>query len=227
MVSSHVLKTAAGIKGGHRRIHRSAEAHGLLAEQVMYQLQERVLQELELVFGQLVGLERHLQPSRDDYVVRQLADSEVESLRRQSLTDFSEDTLAIITFCADSNVPLEGVLQPMTLLFGAPTTSPLLSHLGEFQDDLLPPHRVPVYNGRRLFPDPSRRTVMRSWLEKLCASPDTTNAKDTVEAAKMETAFIIRNPRQMLERRIDMAPLAVALWRIRLWDGEGWRAPQG
>jgi hypothetical protein len=222
----------SGMKGGHRRIHRSAEAHGLLGDQVMYQLQERVLQELELVFEKYARLQRD---SWSDHIVHQLSGHEVEDLTKQSRRVLSEDTLAIITFPADSDIPVDAPLPPMALLLSASatlTTMPMLSPLGEFHDDLLPPHRLPVYNGGRLFPDISRRNSLRSWLEKLSAPAEAieskvTNQRRTGDAAKTETAFVIRNPRQILERGVDMVPPAIALWRIRLWDGEGWHAPQG
>ena len=202
----------------------------------MYQLQERVLQELELVFEKFVKLPQHLRSSCDDYIVCGLDDSEMEDLTRQSRRTFGVDTLAIITFPADSDVPLEAPFSPMAQLLPAlatlPTT-PILSSLGESHDDLLPPHRFPVYNSKLLFPDQSRRNALRVWLEKLCSSPNDVkrntaiNQPGAADAAKTPTAFIIRNSRWTLERGVDMAPLAIALWRIRLWDGEGWRAPQG
>lgn len=225
------MDVTSGMKGGHRRIHRFAEAHGLLGDQVMYQLQERVLQELELVFEKYARLQRDSWP---DHIVHQLSGHEVEDLTKQSRRALGEDTLAIITFPTDSDIPVDAPLPPMALLLSASatlTTMPMLSPLGEFHDDLLPPHRLPVYNGGRLFPDPSRRNALRSWLEKLSAPAEAikskvTNQRGTRDAAKTETAFVIRNPRQLLECGVDMVPSAIALWRIRLWDGEGWHAPQ-
>jgi len=195
----------------------------------MYQLQERVLQELELVFEKFVKLPQHLRSSSENHIVRGLDDSEMEDLTSRT---FRVDTLAVITFPVDSDVLLEAPFSPIAQLLPASAT-PILSSLGESHDDLLPPHRFPVYNSKLLFPDRSRRDALRAWLEKICSLPnglkrDTAiNQPGAADAGKMATAFMIRNSRWTLERGVDMAPLAIALWRIRLWDGEGWCAPQG
>lgn len=111
---------------------------------------------------------------------------------------------------------------------------------------ILPQAKVPLYNGLALFPRPEQRA---SCYKLLTAILDTerrarqhAKAKDREdpddesrsrlitkqpargrgkEIQKGSHAFLLRSNAATL-LRADTVPLAIALWRLRLWEGQGW-----
>lgn len=234
--------------GGHRRIHRSAEAHALLAQQVEDQLQERILQELELLLDKLKALPKLVRHRPSTEIVRVLADSEYEQLRNGQVALDGKDNLAIIALPEpldatspatqiQENTPFAGLASS-----GAPAQSsklprPDLSQLDN--NNLLPSHMVPIYQVDRLCPssDNARQSSLLTSLEKLARlqstpqnpHPATQQDADSPHApiriaSSSGHAYLIRNPHQLVSCGVDAAPLAIALWRMRLWNGEGWKS---
>jgi hypothetical protein len=92
---------------------------------------------------------------------------------------------------------------------------------------------VPVYNGLTLFPSRSQRAALH---ERLCAVLRTeshsrhlhTNLahfgnkpKEIKTDDKSSHAFLLCSHASTV-KRADTVPLAIALWRVRMWEGYGW-----
>lgn len=226
--------------GGQRRIHHTAEAHDLLVEQIEHQLRHRVVQELELLLSRYMALPKHLRTSKSSCLVRPLTKSELSDLKQHATLATDTETTAAIFFsqtpqpeCLTSNQLLESLAFFVGPINNEAPTFRASSLTAE--SNLLQPPRIPVYRARRLFPDHTQRDIVRSWLEKLSPrvslrQPDENdvpvlNSDLGKDSTHLDTAYLIRNPRTMLESNIDTTSLAIALWRMRLWDGEGWAPP--
>lgn len=105
----------------------------------------------------------------------------------------------------------------------------------------LPSAKVPLYNGVAAFPSRVQRAALHKALNRILAverkarwrdhgRPDP--ARDSEEQAtkddpwtrgdqKGSHAYIIYSDANTIVRA-DTVPLAIALWRVRLWEGGGW-----
>jgi len=118
---------------------------------------------------------------------------------------------------------------------------------------VLPQHKVPLYNGVSLFPSASQRAALHASLLRLLTierqarykeqawkttivqgsnGPQSAGNEKTNETSssrrdqKSSHAFLIRSNAKTLSRA-DTVPLAIALWRVRIWEGEGWDGIDG
>jgi hypothetical protein len=104
--------------------------------------------------------------------------------------------------------------------------------------NLLPESQIPLYNGVALFPSRSQRAALYSRLNHLLLverraryrpSPNRPNdreeeGKNAVKIQgdeKASHAFLLCSDATTASRG-DVAALAIALWRIRMWEGFGW-----
>ena len=106
--------------------------------------------------------------------------------------------------------------------------------------DYLPSSKVPLYNGLSLFPSRSQRTTLHSRLTRLLSvergaryrehgrpesseTPQSTELRDKWARGdqKGSHAFLLCSDGKTA-MRADMAPTAIALWRVRMWEGAGW-----
>lgn len=234
--------------GGHRRIHKSAEAHALLAQQVEDQLQERILQELGLLLDKLKALPKVVRYGSSAETVRILAEPEYEHLRNEQIAPDDKDSLAIIAFpelpdvASSSKDSRENAPFAVLASSGVPapsSKSPRPVPLQLNSHELLPSPLVPIYQADRLFPssENARRSSLLTRLEKLARLqstpqnplPVTRQGADSPHTPPLVDsssghAYLIRNPHGLVACGVDAAPLAIALWRMRLWNGEGWRS---
>ena len=104
--------------------------------------------------------------------------------------------------------------------------------------------QVPLYNGLSLFPSRSLRLKLYKalqntllverrarWRQKTPShSPYSRHKESTGEASrereKSSHAYLLRSDGNTI-RRADSVPLAISLWRIRMWEGQGWEADLG
>jgi hypothetical protein len=106
--------------------------------------------------------------------------------------------------------------------------------------DYLPPSKVPLYNGLSLFPSRSQRAALHARLNRLLlverraryrehGRPERSEAPRTAELEdkwargdqKASHAYLLCSD-EKTSRRADMAAAAIALWRVRMWEGAGW-----
>ncbi|KZV69844.1 hypothetical protein PENSPDRAFT_464775 [Peniophora sp. CONT] len=103
------------------------------------------------------------------------------------------------------------------------------------------PRQTPLYNGVALFPSRGQRAALHEGLSKLLAVEresrfrehgrdlHVNKTNDSMPARgdeKASHAFIVRSGRSTL-LRADTVPLAIALWRLRMWEGSPWRDNTG
>ncbi|OCH90685.1 hypothetical protein OBBRIDRAFT_581755 [Obba rivulosa] len=147
-----------------------------------------------------------------------------------------------------SNLP---PLPPLSQLYPT-TSEQLLPEDQDDILDVVPGAKTPLYNGVSMFPSPSQRAALHASLSRILqiyraarfkeqqkqasrghtvsasASTDIPEPEqDQISSTKVRGdqkgshAFLIcSNAATVL--RADVAPLAIALWRIRMWEGAGW-----
>ncbi|KAF9509858.1 hypothetical protein BS47DRAFT_1348673 [Hydnum rufescens UP504] len=127
-------------------------------------------------------------------------------------------------------------LRPMPNMWSQdPGASPPESSLPASEPSLSP-HLIPIYNGISLFPDAAQRATLHARLQDLLHSerdsrwseglPQTNSNLERNDRREMKEktsdAYLIRSDALTLARA-DTVPFAIACWRLRMWEGEGWR----
>jgi hypothetical protein len=108
--------------------------------------------------------------------------------------------------------------------------------------DIMSPMKVPLYNGIALFPSKPQRATLHERLSRLLMverrsrwrqhgpiptsvsgddRPVTRRPKDVASPA-----FLLRSGSETV-LRADTVPLAIALWRLRMWEGDSWEGGEG
>ena len=137
--------------------------------------------------------------------------------------------------------------QPATTYQGGPLPLSVMCHVVSPKDyqgfpDVITPMRVPLYNGVTLFPSRTQRAALYEQLCRLLmlerrarwrqhgrTSPtelgnSQTTARRMTRAAS--PAFLLRLGAETV-LRADAAPLAIALWRLRMWESDSWERGEG
>jgi hypothetical protein len=108
--------------------------------------------------------------------------------------------------------------------------------------DVITPMKVPLYNGVTLFPSMVQRAALH---ERLCkvlmverrarwrqhGVVSTSESGDGRPATRClnkvaSPAFLLRSGAETV-LRADTVPLAIALWRLRMWEGDSWESGEG
>lgn len=217
-------------------MHPTSEAHDMLVEQVQNQLEERVVQELEIACRQYISLPVSLR-ALSTGLVRALTDEEAQDMLSKSRLPDDTAQVAMVVFDdekvedspPDSSPPPSpgpfATLLPVHPPLTTPTLTASSSSVNYQKDELLPPQRVPIYRASRIFGDLAHRESARHWLDRFATksiSPAPKSGEDV--GRKPSTAYLLSNPLAMIENKVDVSGVAIALWRLRLWDGDGWTA---
>lgn len=228
-----------------------------------FQLQERLLQELELLSDkstsykgrrkrfqkQVLGLDDSAPSDYDRAILKKLTDKEIAQFWDEGRIPDDPYALAYLNFGRyvagrtpndppdPFKIPPFPRMASLQTLSSDPTFS-LPIPLGEHQPTLSP-HRVPIYSAPALFPDQSRRLLLERALERLFFSekrslklqPERTPTgpigtyTSRLDASLPDSGvYVLRNSPEALRIGLEATPAAIALWRMRLWDGEGWLA---
>jgi len=128
-------------------------------------------------------------------------------------------------------------LPPLSLLHG----TRIEDHEGVRPEALLSTPQVPLYNGLALFPCRSMRwKLYRSFQKALLierrarwrqGGPSRGAERSLDSGAKVvrdqaSHAYLLRSDENTVWRA-DSVPLAIALWRVRIWEGQGWEGDMG
>lgn len=228
--------------GYYKRLAPNLNVHGLLGDQIGHLLRVRVLQELELLADRLQTRPPPLQG--DSTLIRKLTREEWKSIKTTGIIPFSNAVAVIVVPPLNRN-PTTKVRPPPTMELPGqeePTPSqrppPLLSTLhrvAQADHDLcdsdyhLPISTTPLYNGITLFPQKSQRAALHQRLTRLLMverraryssnTPQLKTVGDKKE--KASHAFLLCSD-EKTAMRADTAALAIALWRVRMWEGAGW-----
>ena len=108
--------------------------------------------------------------------------------------------------------------------------------------DVVTPMKVPLYNGVTLFPSKTQRAALHEWLCKLLMierrarwrqhGPASTSELDTNRSVPhhprrpASPAFLLLSGTETV-LRADTVPLAIALWRLRMWEDGSWERGAG
>ncbi|KAG8997788.1 hypothetical protein FRB90_012430 [Tulasnella sp. 427] len=223
-------------KGQLKRIHHTAKLHPLLAHQISHQLRTRVLQELVLLHKRLQTLHRQRRLKSSPNILRNLTAQEWAGLHASSFSSepqpspsqnplavigcpqvpasepVSDDQLASLPIQVDYP-PADADLPPFELIRSDP------SHSSE--------PTLPLYYGLRIFRLSAEQTRLRSALDRivelnrfpLSRNPSSVRPE---EQNDLSDAYLLQSPEDGVD--IDAVPLAISLWRLRLWEGGDWRA---
>ncbi|KIY49462.1 hypothetical protein FISHEDRAFT_41653 [Fistulina hepatica ATCC 64428] len=227
-----------------------AAPHGMVAEHVAHLLRVRVLQELELLCDALqkrLG-DGHLlkfSAPKDCVVVRRLTRTEWTELKETGVAPYT-DAVAIIVCPPPNRDPetkqrpepnmsatpppdvLAAACKPLKPKGHAAETSlhPVFSSLDEC-DGTLWPAQIPLYNTTALFPYRGQRAMMHLLLSRILKSQMDIAAASTGETSvargkeKPSHAYLVISSSNTLYRA-DSVPLAIALWRLRMFEGAGY-----
>lgn len=174
-------------------------------------------------------------------LVRRLTDLELDDLSGLSKLPHDPAAIAVVIF---SHPAEPATITPENspdsfasfINLNSPPSLPTSSYSPSVEDNLIPSHRIPIYHASRVFANSEQRESLRICLDKLCPTAPNSNPSDaelhrlspssTTVPIPRQTAYVLRNSPGMLKRGIDMTSVAVALWRMRLWDGEGWTSSE-
>ena len=112
----------------------------------------------------------------------------------------------------------------------------------EGSPDVITPMKVPLYHGVALFPSKPERAALH---ERLCkvlmverrarwrqhgpvSTSESGNDRPATRRPKEapSPAFLLRSGVETV-LRADTVPLAIALWRLRMWEGDSWERGEG
>lgn len=225
-----------------KRIPSTVKSHSLLSEQLDSQLRNRVLQELDLLADRLRCTPSR---SRETIVVRKLTRSEWNGIKSSGWLSHP-GAVAILIVPPVQKKTLLCAQEPQD--YQQSRISPLCQTYPNIlipnpsstgSQPLLSPNMIPVYNGVALFPSPRLRHELRQrlqilltvernarWRQNKAIFSEPSISKDKDSKLKSSHAYIIFADHDTAQRS-DSVPLAVALWRLRLWEGFGWDASRG
>ncbi|KAF9247168.1 hypothetical protein BU15DRAFT_84714 [Melanogaster broomeanus] len=132
-------------------------------------------------------------------------------------------------------------LPPLSTLHDVNAPGDVVDNAAEMTlSNFIPNVKVPLYNGVAMFPSPPHRAALHNLLCKLLDKErhlrSTRSASEQTSAKfnrakgdeKGSHAFLLTSNEQTV-KRADTVPLAIALWRLRMWEGdafsgddEGW-----
>ncbi|KAH8118611.1 hypothetical protein DFH11DRAFT_1568334 [Phellopilus nigrolimitatus] len=228
-------------RGLYRKFAPNISAHSLFLTQIEHQLRLRVLQELDMLAARLLNEPRR---SDNDVVLRRLTRSEWATVKDTGRIPWEGAAFVLIVPPVNRDVQTGQRPQPDSGNSNLPSVDvqletpsgkelPPLPHYSAYDEQIeflsdnhLPHSRVPLYNGLPLFPSRTQRAALH---EKLCRVLDL-EKRDSQKKRKYKKglsreedshAFVVFSSAHTVVRA-DSVPLAIALWRIRMWEGEGW-----
>ncbi|KAI1796246.1 hypothetical protein LXA43DRAFT_659735 [Ganoderma leucocontextum] len=247
-VLERALKT-----GAYRRFTPESSSqmtmHPLVIDQVSHSLRVRVLHELHLLARQLRRVQQPMVPP----VVRRLTRAEWSEIKSTGVVPFKNAVAVLVVPPPNrdpetkqrpvpnySSIPVEGDRYDSTPLVLSEMHPTAPQEDWELVDEqrVLPPKRIPVYNGVPLFPSRTQRAALCAALAEVlraegmarlrhgsqCAEGTVEHSTTTEEGGqrakgdqKASHAILVCSDEQTLFRG-DTVPLAIALWRIRIWE---------
>ena len=228
------------------RIHAP---HPNLIDYISHLLRLRVLQELELLAEQLECSHQTFKASHDlQPILRRLTRREWKQLKETDIVPFSDAVAVLVVPPLNKNPvtgqtpepsmsasPIPSNMKPRNDL--PPLSSLLLSRnepdcfVAGNLPDLMSTYRIPLYNGLALFPNEHQRAALHALLLRILAAErrlyqSTIDAKgndfegkgQALGDEKHSHAFLLSSNSNLI-RRGDVSPVAIALWRIRMFEG--------
>ncbi|KZT60733.1 hypothetical protein CALCODRAFT_83781 [Calocera cornea HHB12733] len=208
----------------------NARTYRLLPEQIYELLQRSVLDEL-------AAIKDNLQSTRAPYspVVRRLTRDELQALREGSGVSLPGASAVIMATRINPRNRVLKQTEPSTHQDGAtlpPVELPSLSlppsTIAYTMPDLgIPRPPIPIYNSLVLFPEVEKRQELMSLLaniiqaERSAERMAAASRRMARSSSKASHGYLI-NLDAASTRRASTTNLLIALWRMRLYHGQGW-----
>ncbi|KAF8592652.1 hypothetical protein K439DRAFT_1400616 [Ramaria rubella] len=228
-------------RSSYKRIPTQSKihVHSLLGAQIGHQLRLKVLQELELLAE---SLRCSPQGSLEHTVLRRLTRTEWTEMKTSGqIPQPGAAAVLVVPPLNRRSVLEEASNNEKCLSSRALPPLPPLSVLHETQAvsssdiTLQSTRRVPLYNGVALFPSPllrsklykalqntllvERRARWRQGTSARCTDSLPNDSTHQSTRDKASHAYLLSSNGNTL-CRADSVPLAIALWRIRMWEGQ-------
>ncbi|KIM32153.1 hypothetical protein M408DRAFT_14640 [Serendipita vermifera MAFF 305830] len=221
--------------GMHGMILPNLNSHSMITEQIEELLQKRLVQELELLRDRLLTAPRQT-ASLEEPVIRTLTSEELEDVLTNSGGDLTGGA-AILLFQEEPDQPKEQGQPEASAsshpIEGAPLSNSA-SRLITDRSSPLPARFVPLYDTATFLSIDIRRNIqsllkdiLRTEMRarrRIAKSDVTTPEPSTTpqpDRPKGPQAYLLRSTSKTLHRA-DTVPVCIALWRLRLWAGQGW-----
>jgi hypothetical protein len=231
-------------KGSFKRISPHVTYSPRLPDYIAHLLRLRVLQEFELLAERLEYRVKTFKKQPEAYstvILRRLTRAEWGLMRSSGFVPYQNALALLIVPPVNKDVVTR--TRPKGSMSVAPTevddhtkpaTRPLsvLMPASQSMNTELAPRVVPLYNGATAFPDRFQRSALYSILvrilvserfEKRLRDTDASPSRDEgVESSKASHAFLLCS-NEDTGKRGDVAGVARALWRLRMFEGDGWQ----
>lgn len=209
-------------------------SYPLMQEHIQHLLRIRVLQELNVLFNAIVSSPT----TAEDTVLRRLTRGElayIRSFKKIPENILNKGVVALIIAPRPNRDPntklrpsadMSASLPPESLVPNKLPTPPciLMSASGSAVDPGLP-QRLPVYISAAMFSYPGHRIILHSILSKISGkelnSKRNFGGREVVSQdsdQRPSDAFLLQSNGRVLRRGIDPVPLAIALWRHKIWS---------
>ncbi|PCH41293.1 hypothetical protein WOLCODRAFT_69116 [Wolfiporia cocos MD-104 SS10] len=245
-LSTYALCSKAAIQLMAERGTSGMMMHSRVAQQVGHVLRVRVLQELHVLAGHL---QKRPRGALDVSLVRRLTRAEWKNMKASGVAPYADAVALLVVPPLNRNPVTKMRPEPSASTAPPPVDEPDIRPArpsppptemlpvaeDAFGDDydlsaMLPSCKVPLYNGASLFPYRPQRAALHSSLLRLLDIERDARFGEQARTAtsaredKGSHAFLICSNAKSL-KRADTVPLAIALWRLRLWEGAGWDIP--
>lgn len=232
-------------RGVYKRVVHKIVPHTRLADHVAHLLRLRILQELQLLVDHFEAQTKSRRKiSVFDSAIRRLTRAELRQIKTTG-TISHPDAIAILAVPPPNRDPVtkerpQGLLSaappntepsqglpplpPVTVLY--PSDPDYQSTLGE--PSIHSQRRTPLYSGLALFPNQSQRAACHSLLKRLADlghtlfKPTNVNLSTELTESKSDRkgshAFLVCSNGE-IAKHFDVAALAVALWRLQMFEG--------
>jgi hypothetical protein len=198
------------------------KAHPKIIEQIEYLMQRRLTQELEL-FRDRLQTAPHRMVNPDEPVIRALSLEELDAIYLNNAGALAGGA-AIISF----KEPSDGA-DISQIDEGSISSSQLVRDRSSYSSG----RHVPLYDAFGFLSADTRRVVQALLQEVLVietkaqgkiarkdgSAPSSKHLLPNDQDAPQ--AYLLRSTSQTLYR-VDTVPVCIALWRLRLWSGQGW-----
>ena len=238
-------------KGSFKRLSPHVTYSPRLPDYIAHLLRLRVLQEFELLAEMLeYKAKTQKQPPKVYYssvILRRLTRAEWGLMRSSGFIPYQNALAVLIVPPVNKDVVTR--TRPEGSMSVTPTEvddrvkpasrplSVLMPASQKMENELAPQAvsspMIPLYNGTTAFPDRSQRSALYSILVRILVSERFVKKRlqdagtspprhEGVESSKASHAFLLCSD-ENTGKRGDVAAVARALWRLRMFEGEGWQ----
>jgi len=225
-------------RSSYKRVSPELTLPSNLEHHIVHFLRLRVLQEFELLAERLeYAVSKGMNLGIRNVILRRLTREEWASMRATGTLPY-DNALAVLIVPPVNKDTMTKQRPEASMsaqppkdeqqLKNLPPTSVLLTGIKDVSENLgtnLPAHQIPLYNAITAFPSRSQRSALHSLLLRILKAERahkrlSRKKSDHSEASKGSHAFLLCSD-ENTGRRGDPAAVAVALWRLRMYDSEG------